>query len=162
MPTDDNGEAAEKYAKQFFLKYNQLFTNPNDDEIPAIGEQFECIATITNESPFECIIDNGYMSTNQKSEYSQYLTNKLSLKINDNKSKYSTQNCIRNYLYTKLNNTYISNLDGAYYFSSNSSYNDCSGAYLKQLNYRCLVNANSKDNFILTDDWMSSFNDFGI
>ena len=162
MPTDDNGEVAEKYAKQFFLKYNQLFTNPNDDEIPAIGEQFECIATITNESPFECIIDNGYMLTNQKSEYSQYLTNKLSLKINDNKSKYSTQNCIRNYLYTKLNNTYISNLDGAYYFSSNSSSNDCSGAYLKQLNYRCLVNANFKDNFILTDDWMSSFNDFGI
>ena len=162
MPTDDNGEAAEKYAKQFFLKYNQLFTNPNDNEIPAIGEQFKCIATITNESPFECIIDNGYMLTNQASEYSQYLTNKLSLKINDNKSKYSTQNCIRNYLYTKLNNTYINNLDVAYYFSSNSSPNDCSGAYLKQLNYRCLVNANFKDNFILTDDWMNSFNDFGI
>lgn len=161
MPTDDNGEAAEKYAKQFFLKYNQLFTNPNDNEIPAIGEQFKCTATIINNSPFECIIDNGYTLTNQKSKYFQYLINKLSLKINSNKSKYSIQNCIRNYLYTKLNNTNITDLDWSVQFSSNTSSNDCSGVYLKQLNCRYLVRTIFKDKFILTDDWMDSFNDFG-
>lgn len=102
MPTDDNGEAAKKYAMQFFLKYNQLFTNPNDNEIPAIGEQFDCTTFIKNKSDFDCVIEhNGSISINERS-IEKNIINALSLVAD--KQEIIQQTSERKYLYDIFNN----------------------------------------------------------
>lgn len=114
MPTDDNGETAKKYAMQFFLKYNQLFTNPNNNEIPAIGEQFDCTAFIKNKSDFDCVIEyNGSISINERS-IEKNIINALSLVAD--KQEIIQQTSERKYLYDIFNvvNDVVIKCDGAY------------------------------------------------
>ena len=106
----------EKYAMQFFLKYNQLFTNPSDDEIPALGEQFECEKIIKNTSTFDCTFE--YNKTLSLNEFNVIKTiiNALSLDVDVEKSKFYTQTSERKYLYDIFNDikTLDVKSDGAY------------------------------------------------
>ena len=111
--TDDE---IEKYAMQFFLKYNQLFTNPTDNEIPALGEQFNCEKTIKNTSVFDCMFE--YNNTLSLNEFNvrKTIVNALSLDVDAEKSKFYTQTTERKYLYDIFNvvNDVIIKCDGAY------------------------------------------------
>lgn len=111
--TDDE---IEKYAKQFFLKYNQLFTNPTDNEIPALGEQFNCEKTIKNTSAFDCVFEyNNALSLNEFN-IRKTIFNALSLDVDTEKSKFYTQTSERKYLYDIFNDikTIDVKSDGAY------------------------------------------------
>lgn len=166
MPTDDKGESAKKYAMQFFLKYNQLFTNPNDDEIPAIGEQFECIATITNESPFECIIDNGFTLQEYTNEVKLILENKIHLAVDASLSEYSDQTSERVYFYDQLYDkpTSIESLNIDKVISSYWG-EDYEGYYLTNPdgNYLVKINYQNKELFgtTLMSNWLDSTNTIG-
>ena len=166
MPTDDNGESAKKYAMQFFLKYNQLFTNPNDDEIPAIGEQFECIATITNESPFECIIDNGFTLQEYTNEVKLTLENKIHLVVDESLSEYSDQTSERIYFYDQLYDkpTSIESLNVDRVISSYWG-EDYEGYYLTNPdgNYLVKINYQNEDLFgtVIMPNWLDSTNTIG-
>lgn len=165
MPTD-NGESAKKYAMQFFLKYNQLFTNPNDDEIPAIGEQFKCVATITNESPFECIIDNGFTLKEYINEVKLTLENKMYLVVDESLSEYSDQTSERVYFYDQLYDkpTSIESLNIDKVISSYWG-EDYEGYYLTNPdgNYLVKINYQNEELFgtTLMPNWLDSTNIIG-
>lgn len=113
---DKTDDEIEKYAMQFFLKYNQLFTNPTDNEIPALGEQFNCEKTIKNKSEFDCTFEyNNALSIN-KFNVRNIIINALSLDVDTEKSKFHTQTSERKYLYDIFNgvNDVIIKCDGAY------------------------------------------------
>lgn len=109
-------EEIERYAMQFFLKYNQLFTNPTDNEIPALGEQFNCEKTIKNTSVFDCMFE--YNNTLSLNEFNvrKTIVNALSLDADVEKSKFYTQTSERKYLYDIFNDikTIDVKSDGAY------------------------------------------------
>lgn len=111
--TDDE---IERYAMQFFLKYNQLFTNPTDNEIPALGEQFNCEKTIKNTSVFDCMFE--YNNTLSLNEFNvrKTIVNALSLDVDTEKSEFYTQTSERKYLYDIFNDikTIDVKSDGAY------------------------------------------------
>lgn len=161
MPNDDDGDAATKYAMQFFLKYNQLFTNPNKKEIPALGEQFDCIATIDNKSPFDCIIE--YENTFNDGTIYIELINKLAL-IEDQIIS-TSQTSERVYLYNKfLNyNTEINTVIADKYVSSYGE--DYRGYHLKNPdgNYMTEVRYRNEDLFGLEQfpNWLNSSNEIG-
>lgn len=165
MPTD-NGESAKKYAMQFFLKYNQLFTNPNDDEIPAIGEQFECNATITNTSPFECIIDNGFTLQESTNEVKLTLENKIHLVVDESLSGYSDQTSERIYFYDQFYDkpTSIESLNVDRVISSYWG-EDYEGYYLTNPdgNYLVKINYQNEELFgtVLMPNWLDSANTIG-
>ena len=106
----------EKYAMQFFLKYNQLFTKPTDTEIPALGEQFDCEKTIKNTSVFDCTFE--YNKTLNSNEFNvrKTIVNAVSLDVDSEKSKFYTQTSERKYLYDIFNDikTIDVKSDGAY------------------------------------------------
>lgn len=146
MPTDDNGEAAKKYAMQFFLKYNQLFTNPNDNEIPAIGEQFDCTAFIKNKSDFDCVIEyNGSISINERS-IEKNIINTLSL-VTD-KQDIIQQTSERKYLYDIFNN--VKKVD----VKSEGAYN-IGGSGLIWGKFGSLIKLSNPDGIYIT--WMPAF-----
>lgn len=106
----------EKYAMQFFLKYNQLFTNPSDNEIPALGEQFYCEKTIKNTSAFDCAFEYNNLLNLNEFTVRKTIINALSLVVDTEKSKFYTQTSERKYLYDIFNmvNDVIIKCDGAY------------------------------------------------
>ena len=161
MPNDDDGDAATRYAMQFFLKYNQLFTNPNKKEIPALGEQFDCTATIDNKSPFDCIIE--YENTFNDGIIHIELFNKLTL-VEDQIFS-APQTSERVYLYNKfLNyNTEINTVIADKYVRS--YYDDYRGYHLKNPdgNYMTEIRYRNEDLFGLEQfpNWLKSGNEIG-
>jgi hypothetical protein len=113
---DKTDDEIEKYAMQFFLKYNQLFTNPTDNEIPALGEQFNCEKTIKNTSEFDCTFEYNYTLNSNEFNVRKIIINALSLDVDTDKSKFYTQTSERKYLYDIFNvvNEVVIKCDGAY------------------------------------------------
>lgn len=160
MPNDDDGDAATRYAMQFFLKYNQLFTNPNKKEIPALGEQFDCTATIDNKSPFDCIIE--YENTFNDGIIHIELINKLAL-VEDQIIS-TSQTSERVYLYNKFSN-YNTEIDTVTADKFIGSYGDYYGYHLKNPdgNYMTEVRYLHEDLFGLErfPNWLNSSNEIG-
>lgn len=155
MPTDDNGEAAENYAKQFFLKYNQLFTNPNDDEIPAIGEQFDCTAVIKNISTFDCFIEiNGSVALNERN-FNKIIANVLTLDMNNDKSQYYKQTSERKYLYDIFGD--VKNIN----VISEAAYNE-GGPSMSWASYSGIIKLSNPSGMYITHDTYDYINDPGL
>ena len=155
MSTDDNGEAAKKYAMQFFLKYNQLFTNPNDNEIPAIGEQFDCTAFIKNASEFDCFIEiNGNVALNERT-FNKIITNGLILNVDNDKSRYYLQTSERKYLYDIFDD--VENIN----VISEGAYNE-GGPSMSWASYSSIIKLSNPSGMYITHDTYNYINDPGL